>query len=263
MEVKEIRMADVRLSEFNIRKDLEAGTEDAGLDELAESIEEKGLLNPLIVRKLDERTYELIAGQRRFLACKRLEWKRVPAIIRDVADDTDATILSLIENVHRADLNPIDKARAYKSIHDKYSDYSKVAKNTGVSVATVKKYIALLKLAPSIQNRLSTAEGAAGTGTLSKVAETFAQEEQEEVLDRIGGFKQPIQLEIIRRSGGDVKKLEELREHALEGAFDTHLCKGIDECTFIPPRLREPVKDAVKAFEARQSFRDVVKKLKR
>lgn len=266
MEVRDINMADIRLSEFNIRKDLDAGTEDTGLEDLAQSIKDKGLLNPLIVRRLSDGTYELIAGQRRFLACQRLGWETVPAIIRDITDDTDVTILSLVENVHRADLNPIDKARAYQKIYEKYKDYNKVAKETGVSVSTIRKYLSLLKLAPSIQEKLTTAEGPAGIGTLSKIAEIFAPEEQEEVLDRIGGFKQQIQFEMIKRSGGDVDKLEDLRKQALEGAFDTHLCRGLDECPFIPQELLEPVKDAIKKFKEegdKQSFKDIVKKLKR
>lgn len=266
MEVRDIRIADIRMSEFNVRNDLDAGTEDAGLEELAESIKDKGLLNPLIVRRLGDGTYELIAGQRRFLACQRLGWKSVPAIIRDIADDTDATIISLVENVHRADLNPIDKAKAYQRIYEKYGDYNRVAKETGVSVSTIKKYLSLLKLAPSIQERLTTAEGPAGIGALSKIAEVFAPDEQEEVLDRIGGFKQQIQFEMIKRSGGDLDKLEELREQALEGAFDTHLCRGLDECPYIPQELLEPVKDAIKRFKEKgdkQSFKDAVKKLKR
>lgn len=266
MEVRDIKMADIRLSEFNIRKDLDAGTEDTGLEDLANSIKEKELLSPLTVRRRSDGTYELIAGQRRFLACQKLGWETVPAIIRDITDDTDATILSLVENVHRANLNPIDKARAYQKIHEKYKDYNKVAKETGVSVSTIRKYLALLKLAPSIQEKLTTAEGPAGIGTLSKIAETFAPEEQEEVLDRVGGFKQQIQFEMIKRSGGDVGKLEDLREQALEGAFDTHLCKGLDECPFIPPELLKPIKDAIKKFEEqgdKRSFKDIVKKLKR
>lgn len=266
MEVRDIKMADIRLSEFNIRKDLDAGTEDTGLEDLAESIKDKGLLNPLIVRRLDDGTYELIAGQRRFLACQRLGWDNIPAIIRDITDDTDATILSLVENVHRADLNPIDKARAYQKIYERFNDYNKVAKETGVSASTIKKYLTLLKLAPSIQERLTTAEGPAAIGTLSKIAETFAPEEQEEVLDRIGGFKQQIQFEMIKRSGGDVDQLEDLREQALEGAFDTRLCRGLDECPFIPLELREPVKDAIRKFEEegdKESFKEIVKQLKR
>ena len=266
MEVRDIKMADIRLSEFNIRKDLDAGTEDTGLEDLAESIKDKGLLNPLIVRRLDDGTYELIAGQRRFLACQLLGWETIPAILRDITDDTDATILSLVENVHRAVLNPIDKARAYQNVYEKYKNYNKVAKETGVSGSTIRKYLTLLKLAPSIQETLTTAEGPAGIGTLSKIAETFAPEEQEEVLGRIGGFNQQIQFEMIKRSGGNVGRLEDLREDALEGAFATRLCRGLDECPFIPLELREPVKDAIKMFKEegnKQSFKDIVKKLKR
>jgi ParB family chromosome partitioning protein len=266
MEIREIKMIDIQLSQFNVRKDLDAGTEDMGLEDLAESIRDKGLLNPLIVRRLDTGTYELIAGQRRFLACQKLGWQTVPAIIRDINDDTDAMILSLVENVHRADLNPIDKAKAYERIYEKYRDYNKVAKETGVSVSTIKKYLLLLKLAPSIQEKLTTTEGPAGLGTLSKIAETFAPGEQENVLDKIGGFKQQIQFEIIKRSGGDAGKLEDLRKQALEGAFDTTICRGLDECQYIPLELRELVKDAIKKYEEsgdKQSFQEIVKKLRR
>jgi ParB family chromosome partitioning protein len=265
MEIRDIRLTDIHLSEFNIRKDLGAGTEDAGLEELAESIKEKGLLNPLIVRRRSDGTYELIAGQRRFLACQKLGWQTIPAIIRDVTDDTDATILSLIENVHRADLNPIDKARAYQRIYERYGDHSRVAKETGVSVPTIRKYLTLLELAPSIQERLTTAEGPAGIETLSRVAQVFSAEMQEQVLDRVGGFKQQIQLEMIKRSGGDVGKLEHLREQALEGAFDTHLCRGLDGCPFIPKELLEPVKKAIGEFKEKgetEAFKEMVRKLR-
>jgi len=265
MEVKDIKMEDIKLSSLNIRKDLKAGTEDTGLEDLPESIKEKGLLNPLIVRRLRDGTYEIVAGQRRFLACQKLGLKTVPAIIRDITDDTDATILSLIENVHRADLNPLDKARAYQKIYDKYRDYNKVAKETGVTIPTIKKYLKLLNLAPSIQEKLSTSEGTTGIETLSKIADTFSPEEQDKVLDRIGGFKQQIQLEMIKKSGGDLDKLEQLREQALEGAFDTHLCRGLDDCPYIPKELSELVKETVKRFkeeESSPSFKDIVKKLK-
>lgn len=265
MEIKDIEMSTIKVSELNTRKDLNAGTEDAGLEDLANSIKEKGLLNPIIVKKNNDDSYGLIAGQRRFLACKRLGWETIPAIIRDITDDTDATIISLIENVHRADMNPIDKARAYQKIYEKYMDYNRVAKETGVSISTFKKYLTLLNLAPSIQEKLTTANGPAGIGTLSKLSETFAPEEQEKVLDGIGGFKQDIQLRLLRESGGDLDKLEDLREQAIEGAFDTHLCRSLEECQFIPEELMEPVKEAIKKFEEEgdtSSFRETVNKLK-
>lgn len=265
MEIKDIKMSDIKVSDFNIRKDIQAGTEDSGLEDLAESIKDKGLLNPLIVRSLNDGTYDLIAGQRRFLACKKLGWVAVPAIIREVSDDTDATVLSLIENVHRADLNPIDKARAYQMIHNKYHDFNKVAKETGVSVPTIKRYVSLLKLSSSLQQKLSTSDGPAGIKALSTLAEMFSQEEQEEALDKISGFKQDIQYEMLRRSSGNVDELEELRTQAFEGAFDTHICKGIDGCPHIPQELLANIKDMIKDnYKKREteSFKEVVKKMK-
>ncbi len=70
---------------------------------------------------------------------------------------------------------------------------------------------------------------------------------------------------MIRRSGGDVDKLEHLREQAIEGAFDTRLCRGLDECSFIPKELRGSVKKTVEKFKEDgdiRSFKDIVKKLK-
>ena len=139
MEIKELSLDEIDISEFNTRKDLGAGTEEASLDDLANSISEKGLLNPIMVRKSKNGKYDLIAGQRRFLASKKIGLNTIPAIIRNELNDTDATIISLIENVQRADMNPLDKAKAYQIIYEKYNDYSKVAQETGVSVPTIKK----------------------------------------------------------------------------------------------------------------------------
>jgi ParB family chromosome partitioning protein len=252
MEINDIELSAIKVSEFNTRKDLDAGVEDVGLDDLAKSIAEKGLLNPVTVSHNVDGTYGLIVGQRRFLACKKLGWKTIPAIIREVADDTDATTLSLIENVQRADMNPIDKAQAYRQIYDKYRDYNDVARETGVSVSTIKKYVALLSLAPDIQKSITTADGPAGVGTLAKVAETFAPEDQEEVLRQISGFKQQIQLDMVKYSGGDIGKLSGLREKALAGAFDIHICRGIDECNFIPAELLGSIKKMIEEFEDKQ-----------
>jgi ParB family chromosome partitioning protein len=121
MEIKEIKLEDIQVSKFNTRKDLEAGIEDASLEDLANSIREKGLLNPITVMRVKNGKYDLVAGQRRFLACKKIGFQTIPAIIRDDLNETDATILSLIENVQRADMNPMDKAKAYQKIFEKYS----------------------------------------------------------------------------------------------------------------------------------------------
>ena len=210
--------------------------------DLANSIQERGLLMPIIVRPTPGGQYDLIAGQRRFLACRLLGMQTISASIRDDLDDTDATAVSLIENVQRADISPIDKARAYSAIYARYGSEKRVAKETGVTVPTVPRYMALLNLAPSIQDEMTTSEGPAGVGTLSKLADTFPPEEQEEALRQIDGFKQGIQQDILRRSGGDLSKVPDLVDQANEGAFDTRLCK--DGLCF---EMSEELKAAVKA----------------
>lgn len=261
MEAKEINLTSIRLSDSNVRKDLEAGTEDASLDDLVSSIRERGLLNPVTVVTGPDGYYDLIAGQRRFLACKRIGQTTISAIVRDDLEDADRTIISLVENVHRADLSPIDKARAYQSIYSRYGDFKRVAQEAGVSPSTVRRYLSLLKLAPSIQDGLSTSDGPAGIGTLSKIAETFSAEEQESVLDKIGGFKQQIQGEILNRSGGDLNKIQQFREEALEGAFDTKTChEGL--CFDIPEDWKSQLR-AMLAEEIRPDMREFARNARR
>lgn len=116
MDVRAIPVDAIRVSALNTRKNLDAGTEDGGIDNLAASISEKGLVNPVTVRETLDGRYELIAGQRRLLAFRRLGRTAIPANVRDDLGDADATVLSLIENVQRADMHPLDKAQAYEVI---------------------------------------------------------------------------------------------------------------------------------------------------
>ena len=153
MDVKEIPLDEIRISALNTRKDLDAGTEDVGIDSLADSIREKGLVNPVTLRETRDGKYELIAGQRRLLAFRRLRRTSIPAVVRSNLDDADAAVLSLIENVQRADMHPLDKARAYDAIHTKYGSVSRVARETGVSQTTVQRYLKLLNLSPSNPRR--------------------------------------------------------------------------------------------------------------
>lgn len=242
VKIIDIPLGAIRVSSLNTRKDLDAGTEDASIDNLADSIREKGLLSPVIVRETSAGHYELIAGQRRFLACRRLGMATMPATVRDDLGDTDATIVSLVENVHRADMNPMDKARAYQAIRSRYRDDGRVAKETGMTLPTVRRYLSLLSLAEPIQQAITTSEGAAGVGTLSKLADTFAPEDQERVLAELRGLRQPVQLEILKRSGGDLDKLLELKEHAMEGLFDVRLCsEGL--CFDMPSEWKRRIRE--------------------
>ena len=240
IEIRHIALDQIRVSAFNTRRDLAAGTEDADINDLANSIRERGLLSPVTVRAASDGQYDLVAGQRRFLACQQLKMATIPAIIRDDLDDTGATIVSLIENVQRADMNPMDKARAYQGIFTEYGDIQRVAKETGVTPRTVRRYLPLLSLGTAIQDEITTSGGVASIETLSNLAETFAPEVQGEVLDQIRGLSSPIQLWIIKESGGNVDLIPDLKMRALE-AFNTPVCReGL--CPIMPEKMKTRIK---------------------
>ena len=238
---EEISMYKISISEYNVRKNLEAGSEDSNIEDLAKSINEKGLLNPITVVERKS-SYELIAGKRRFFACQLLGWEAIPALIRNDVNDIDATVISLIENVHRSDLHPLDKGEAYQQLYDRYGTYDKVSKETGVSYSTIKKYMNLLKLAPSIKNLLTTSDGPAGSEALSMLAVMFPNfNDQEKVLRLIRGLKQQVQLEILKLSEGCIDRIRELVGLALDGYFTPYICKGLESCPYIPDECKEEV----------------------
>lgn len=123
------------------------------LQDLASSIQEHGLIQPITVRWLDDAgSYQIIAGERRFRACADiLGWQEVPAIIADATDEEAAAIM-LAENVARADLDPIDEALAYQSRIDAFGwTVKEIAQRAGVSSIRVQFRIKLLQLRPEIQ----------------------------------------------------------------------------------------------------------------
>jgi ParB/RepB/Spo0J family partition protein len=241
------------MSKLNTRTDLNAGQEDSGIDELAASIREKGLLQPITVRPVSGGRYEVVVGQRRFLACKKAGLGSIPCLVRDDLDDADAVTISLVENVHRADMSPLDKARALKSLYDRYKSYEKVAKETSWSTQTIRKYMSLLDLPRDLQQRIGTSDGPSGVGALARLARTFSGQQASDVYEKIAGFRQPIQEEILKRSGGDILKVDELVEEAMEGAFDARICGGRFKC--------EVVRDILEGQITRGDFEDLVKEV--
>jgi len=249
MKVKDIPISQISISDLNVRKNLDAGHEDSSLDDLAESIRINGLLNPItVIQKGD--LYELVVGQRRFLACQSIGFETIPAIIRDDISDADGVTLSLIENVHRADMHPIDKGRALQILYDTYGSYKRVSTESGLSTTTIKRYMALLNLAPSIQEKLSTRDGPAGVGTLSVLAELFPNQEEQPIgLGIIEGFNQRVQLQMLKLSEGNLSNLERTKELALSGVFDIKMCNGIDKCPLIPAELRVQINSMIDKVE--------------
>ncbi len=125
------------------------------LAELAESIREHGILQPLIVTKNGPHRYELIAGERRFQSAKLVGLKTVPAIVRE-AENKEKFELAIIENIQRHDLNPIEEAKAYRKLMDEFGlSQEAVAKKMGKSRSAVANISRLLQLPIEIQRALS------------------------------------------------------------------------------------------------------------
>ena len=123
------------------------------LEELVSSIEEHGVLQPVVVQKADS-GYELIVGERRWRASKKLGLKKIPAVIREVSDAQSLEI-AIIENIHRQDLNPIEEAEAYTRLANEFAmTQEMVAKKVGKSRTAVANTLRLLKLSRKIKEDL-------------------------------------------------------------------------------------------------------------
>src|SRR5918997_5784989 len=121
------------------------------LENLAQSIRANGIIQPLLVRRIDEGRYQLIAGERRWRAAQKAELQRVPAIIRDIPDDKILE-LALIENIQRQELNPIEEAQAYKRLIETLGlTQEMVAQRVGRDRTFITNYIRLLRLPEEIQ----------------------------------------------------------------------------------------------------------------
>jgi ParB family chromosome partitioning protein len=136
---------------------------EAALEELAQSIRTSGIIQPLVVRKIGAR-YQLIAGERRWRASQRAQLLRVPAVLREVSDE-QALELTLVENIQREDLNPIEQARAFDRLLEEFHlTQDEVASRTGKDRATVANSIRLLTLEGPLLDWIEEGKITAGHG---------------------------------------------------------------------------------------------------
>lgn len=126
--------------------------------ELAQSIKENGLAQPIIVTKIDADKYEIIAGERRYRACKMLGWSEIDAIIKNDLTDDKKLKIALIENIQREDLNPVEKAYAYKKLIEMGMTQSEVAQTCGKSKSSISNTLRILELDDEIINALKNNE---------------------------------------------------------------------------------------------------------
>jgi ParB family chromosome partitioning protein len=145
------------------------------LDELSRSIQSSGIIQPIVVRRTGLR-YQLIAGERRWRAAQLAGLQRVPAILRSVPDEL-ALEMTLVENLQREDLNPIEQARAFQRLSEEFGlTQEEVAERTGKDRATVANAVRLLRLEEFIQDLLEEGRISAGHGrALLAIPETKAR----------------------------------------------------------------------------------------
>ncbi len=150
-ENKTIPISSIQSNPHQPRLDMD----ETALKELARSIEEYGLMQPITVRRLAPFSYELIAGERRLTACKSLGMTYIPAIVMS-ASSTDSAILALVENIQRENLNYIEEAEAFANLLNEHNlTQEELAYKLGKSQSTIANKIRILKLSPQVREILA------------------------------------------------------------------------------------------------------------
>jgi len=145
------------------------------LAELADSIKEHGVVQPVVVRPLGSGKYELVVGERRFRACQRLQMEKIPAVVKELSNQQMMEI-ALIENIQRQDLNPVEEATAYKRLMEEFKlTQEQVAQRVAKSRPVVANMVRLLNLPPVILEKVSL-----GILTAGQVRPLLTLEKEEE-----------------------------------------------------------------------------------
>ena len=224
-QVRKVRLASIVPSPLQPRKDF--GEE--ALRELVDSIRQHGIIQPLIVRRVNGGTHELIAGERRWRAAQEVGLTEVPVIVR-TATDLEVLELSLIENLQRSDLNPIEEAQGYARLRDEFGmKQEDIAQKVGRSRAAVANAMRLLDLHPQLQTWV--AQDLLSVGHAKVLLGVKAPEEQlrfgETILRRsssvrqtermvtrfLGGWKKRRRSQVIVSSAAIEDLQNKLRQH--------------------------------------------------
>lgn len=154
------------------------------IENLAQSIKDKGILQPLVVTEVDDGKYQLIAGERRLRASKLAGFKKVAVVIKKGINDQDKAELALIENIQRQNLNPIEKAKGFADLQHKFNiTQEAIARQLDISRSAVANTLRYLQLPEKVQDALSS--GAITEGHAKIIAGLESPVIQEKVLDNI------------------------------------------------------------------------------
>ena len=154
--VRQVEVEKLRVSDYQPRKYLDP----EAINELAASVADKGIIQPLVVRPLED-GYEIVAGERRYRAAKQVGLATVPVVVKDLSDQETLEI-AIIENLQREDLNPVEEARAFKKLQEFGLNQEKVAKAVGKSRSAIANTLRLLNLSDESLDALQKGEISAG-----------------------------------------------------------------------------------------------------
>ncbi|MBZ5534904.1 MAG: ParB/RepB/Spo0J family partition protein [Acidobacteriia bacterium] len=175
-----VREVDIDLLEPN-RFQPRTDFDEAKLNELAQSIKTNGVLQPLLVRKVQDR-YEIVAGERRWRAAQLAGLFRIPVVVRAIRDERLLEV-ALVENIQRENLNPIEAAKAFQRLHSELGlSHDEIAHQTGKDRTTVTNYIRLLKLPREVQHLI--AEGKLSMGHARALLALESATEQKELAQK-------------------------------------------------------------------------------
>jgi ParB family chromosome partitioning protein len=208
-DLKNIPIDLIQPGKYQPRTDMH----EAALEELANSIRQQGVMQPIVLRPISSSRYEIIAGERRWRASQLAELHTIPAIIKVVSDEA-AIAMSLIENIQRENLNPIEEAMALKRLQDEFQlTQQQVAEAVGKSRASVTNLIRLIGLSPDVKRMLEHGDLEMGH---ARALLSLPDAQQSEAARAVVG------------KGLSVRQTESLVRRLIAGSGASNSSKGVD-----------------------------------
>jgi ParB family chromosome partitioning protein len=157
---------------------------ESSIEELARSVREHGIVQPLVVTRTAAERYRLIAGERRYRAAQKAGLTSVPVVVKEMMTEGDALEIALIENIQREDLNPIEEAQAYHQLHEEFGlTQEEIARRVGKERSTVANFLRLIKLPDPVKKLL--ASGQLSMGHARALLALDSARKQEQLAERV------------------------------------------------------------------------------
>lgn len=256
--IKQIPLAQIGANPDQPRKTFK----DAELNDLAASIKEKGVLQPILLRAVPNKpyNYEIVAGERRYRASKLVGLTEIPAVIKKL-DDDNAMEIALIENVQRENLDPIEEAAAYKNLMEKCNyDMADVSRLIGKSDSYIRNAIRLIDLPDAVRQMVSNGEISASHARTIAVADNPVELAHEIVNNKMSVADVAKRVKNVKRAG----KSRGFTSKTIDADTVKKIENDIKKSLKVPAKLIERRGGAgqiVLSFSSRMEMQDLVEKL--